>query len=124
MVSMAAFDLSEFVSDPSLNQLETCRKDDLFAIADHYGISVSTSLLKCDLKAVVVEGLISEGVFGLPPPVGLSNTLAPDSVADDGESEAMNALLSRWRRQLAACCLYPSCRGGVARGKNIHLTTD
>lgn len=36
------------------------------------------------------EGLISKGIFGLPPPIGLFTALAPDSTANDGENEAMD----------------------------------
>ena len=75
MVSMAAFDLEEFVANPTLGEFEKCRKAELFAIAAHYGISVATSLLKRELKLILLSGLTSKGVFDLPASVE-----DPDSV--------------------------------------------
>lgn len=40
-----------------------CRKEDLYAVASHYEISVFTSMKKSELKARVVSGLIEKGVF-------------------------------------------------------------
>lgn len=40
-----------------------CRKDDLYAVASHYEISVFKSMKKSELKARVVSGLIEKGVF-------------------------------------------------------------
>lgn len=66
---MATFDLNAFVSLPDLSQLDKCKKTELYDIANHYEISVSTSLGKAELKAVVLNGLISKGVIALPVPV-------------------------------------------------------
>lgn len=63
---MAGFDLNAFVFSPDLNQLDKCKKIELRDIADHYDISVSTSLGKAELKAVVLNGLVSKGVITLP----------------------------------------------------------
>lgn len=63
---MAGFDLNAFVFSPDLNQLDKCKKIELHDVADHYDISVSTSLGKAELKAVVLNGLISKGVITLP----------------------------------------------------------
>lgn len=40
-----------------------CRKDDLYAVASHYEISVFKSMKKSELKALVVSRLIEKGVF-------------------------------------------------------------
>jgi hypothetical protein len=66
VVAMATFDLNVFVSRPDLNQLDKCKKTELHAIANHYDISASTSLVKAELKAVVLDGLIGKGVIILP----------------------------------------------------------
>ncbi len=39
---MADFDLDTFVSAPSIEKLDKCRKNDLITIAAHYKISVTT----------------------------------------------------------------------------------
>lgn len=51
---MAAFNISMFVADPTLSQLDKCRKSNLHEIADDYGVSV------------LLDGLISKGVLSLP----------------------------------------------------------
>ena len=60
---MAAFDLHAFVSDPTLAQLERCKKRHLCEIARYYEISVSSALTKAELEAVVLEGLIKQGIL-------------------------------------------------------------
>ncbi len=60
---MATFDLNEFVNQPSAAVLEMCRKDDLFLISQHFEIPVSKTLLKKDLKACLLAGLISKNVL-------------------------------------------------------------
>lgn len=41
---MALLDMNQFVSKSSVEQLDKCRKDDLKAIADHFGFSVYSTL--------------------------------------------------------------------------------
>ncbi|XP_035864283.1 uncharacterized protein LOC118496498 [Sander lucioperca] len=65
---MAAFELSMFVSDPTSSKFDKCTKKDLREIAEYYGISVSVSLRKAELKAFVFPGLVSQGVFSLSAP--------------------------------------------------------
>ena len=67
MAGVTAFSVEEFVAEPALCKLDNGRKVNLFAIADHYGIQVSVSLLKKELKAAVVEGLVVEGLQRLWP---------------------------------------------------------
>lgn len=52
---MALLDINQFVSKPSVEQLDKCRKDDLKAIADHFVFSVYRGLVKKRLKLVVCE---------------------------------------------------------------------
>ncbi len=74
---MATFDLNVFLNQPSAAVLETCRKDDLFLISQYFEIPVSKTLLKKDLKACLVAGLISKNVL---PSV--------DNVSESAESGA------------------------------------
>ncbi len=43
---MVTFDLNEFINQPSAAVLETCRKDDLFLISQHFEIPFSKTLLR------------------------------------------------------------------------------
>ncbi len=51
VMSMATFDVNEFVAHPALNQFHKCGKSDLREIAEHYCILVSSSLAKKELNA-------------------------------------------------------------------------
>lgn len=63
--SMAAFIISKFVTDPLSTNIDKCRKSNLHDIADYYGVFVSSSLVKAELKVVLLDGLISKGVLSL-----------------------------------------------------------
>ncbi len=60
---MATFDLNDFIKQPSVEKLDNCQKDDLFVIAQHYETFVSRTLLKKDVKACLLAGLIEKGVL-------------------------------------------------------------
>ncbi|KAK7166228.1 hypothetical protein R3I93_006107 [Phoxinus phoxinus] len=60
---MATFELNQFMDQPNVEVLETCRKNDLFLIAQHYEISISRTLRKAEVKACLVASLITKGVF-------------------------------------------------------------
>ena len=62
---MAAFDLDGFISNPTLGKFDRCKKCDLYKLAEYYDISVSISLVKAELKAVLLESLISKGIISL-----------------------------------------------------------
>lgn len=62
-VHITMFVLNEFVGEPTIGKLDKCRKSDLFEIAEHYGIMMSTSLFKRELKAAVLEGFIAHNVL-------------------------------------------------------------
>lgn len=53
-VSMADFDLETFVSAPTVEQLDKCRKDDLLRIAAHFQIAVLKQRLKKEIKSTVI----------------------------------------------------------------------
>uniref|UniRef100_A0A669CSJ4 CCHC-type domain-containing protein n=1 Tax=Oreochromis niloticus TaxID=8128 RepID=A0A669CSJ4_ORENI len=62
---MATFDIVAFKENPSLVQLDACRKRDLHEMASFYGICVSTALRKAELKAALVSGLVEKGIVAL-----------------------------------------------------------
>ncbi|KAM7408136.1 hypothetical protein PAMA_002018 [Pampus argenteus] len=65
-VGIAAFNIDEFVANPSLVQLDKCKKSELREIAEYFGVAASGTLVKAELKAVVLDRLLAEGVLGLP----------------------------------------------------------
>ena len=62
--TMSTFDVEVFLGDPSVERLDACLKDDLYAIAAHFAVEASSSLLKAELKEVVVRLLVDNGVLG------------------------------------------------------------
>ena len=60
---MSTFDIEGFLCDPSVEQIDRCKKKDLYAIAAHFEFSVSPSLLKAELKEVVVRMLVQNKVL-------------------------------------------------------------
>ncbi|KAM3610073.1 uncharacterized protein V6R79_024870 [Siganus canaliculatus] len=67
------FDLTAFVSDPTIAGLDKLKKSDLWEIAQYYEVPVSSSLAKADLKAVVLDSLLNKGVLSLPAVAELSS---------------------------------------------------
>ncbi len=63
--SMAVFNREEFVANPTLKQLDLCRKVDLCLVANYFSISVSNTLVKSEMKEAVVSGLVQKGVLSL-----------------------------------------------------------
>lgn len=57
------FSLDDFVENPTHGQLINIRKVDWAAIAHHYEIPVTTSMRKEQLKNVVVESLVQQGIL-------------------------------------------------------------
>ncbi|XP_071346525.1 uncharacterized protein [Trachinotus anak] len=97
-----AFVLDEFVANPTWSQLDHCRKADLLAIADFYGIPVSTSLRKSDLKTVLLNGLTSKGILILPSDVetlgtgveGMDTILSGAGHSDSPVAEATECVVT------------------------------
>ncbi|XP_076608401.1 LOW QUALITY PROTEIN: uncharacterized protein LOC143333911 [Chaetodon auriga] len=62
----AMFDLESFLDTPTLEQLNSCGKDELAEIADHFSLTYSKSMLKRDLKALIIGKLVDMEVLVLP----------------------------------------------------------
>jgi len=62
---MAVFNREEFLANPTLNQLDLCRKVDLCFVATHFSIPVSSTLAKSEMKEAVVSGLVQKGILSL-----------------------------------------------------------
>ncbi|XP_076863849.1 uncharacterized protein LOC143516142 [Brachyhypopomus gauderio] len=61
---MAAFDIQAFLSCPSVECLDTCKKDQLLEIAEAVGLSLSRQLLKSEIKRNVIEHLTGLRLLG------------------------------------------------------------
>ncbi|GAA6112249.1 uncharacterized protein LOC110439519 [Tachysurus ichikawai] len=80
---MALFDLQTFIKGPSLEQLDRCRKDDLFAIAAHYKISIVRQARKEEIKHVVLQSLNELKVL-----LQIGDAVAEEA---DGETRSLGA---------------------------------
>ena len=60
------FDLDNLLANPSLTQLDGCRKDELVQVANHFRIPFPKQILKRNLKALIVGDLVEQGVIVLP----------------------------------------------------------
>jgi len=63
------FSVEKFLENPSLEELDGCRKDDLLMIASHFQISVKKQSLKNEIKSVVYSRLVEMNVLTLPEEV-------------------------------------------------------
>lgn len=75
------FELDHFAIQPSVQQLDICRKDDLLAIADLYQIQVIRGARKAEIKGVIYKHLIELGVLSQEREAGV----AFDMSASGGE---------------------------------------
>ncbi|XP_013856586.1 uncharacterized protein LOC106512535, partial [Austrofundulus limnaeus] len=57
------FSLDDFVLSPTLDKLEKCKKADLLIVANHFGVEVSYSARKADLKQTLCDQLVEKGVL-------------------------------------------------------------
>ena len=62
-MATSKFNLHDFISNPSHESLEACRKDDLLSLAGHFNLSISRALLKSEIRKLVVKRLTEEGVL-------------------------------------------------------------
>ncbi len=58
--------METFVSSPSVEQLDKCRKNDFINIAAYYRITVATQQLKREIKSAVIQRLVELGFLELP----------------------------------------------------------
>lgn len=65
---MTTFDLRSFLDNPSWEVFDKCRRVDLMTLADHYSVSIPQSLVKAEVKRLVLNVLLEEQVLVLPLP--------------------------------------------------------
>ncbi len=54
LLMMKVFNLQDFVICPSVEQINLCRKQDLFQIADHFQNVVNKQFLKEEIKQILI----------------------------------------------------------------------
>ncbi|KAJ8356399.1 hypothetical protein SKAU_G00191930 [Synaphobranchus kaupii] len=99
------FDLERFVDDPTLEQLDSCRKADLVLIAEYFKIDVSRSEMKCQIKTKVTEGLLKRQILfeGADPGEStLIKTESPDTTAQTRQFELEMRRLELREKELEA----------------------
>ncbi|TKS66044.1 hypothetical protein D9C73_000100 [Collichthys lucidus] len=109
---MAAFNIDEFVANPSLVQLDKCKKSELREIAEYFGVAASGTLVKAELKAVVLDRLLAEGVLGLP-------ALAESSEMTGGDDPLVGEAERGAEPRLAG--VTPDARSGKVEVKPLTL---
>ena len=55
---MASFDFAGYLANPSFEHLHRCRKADLVEIAVHFNVSFAKTILKSELKTLVIDNLV------------------------------------------------------------------
>ena len=91
---MSTFDLKSFLDNPLWEVFDKCRRVDLLTLADHYSVSIPQSLVKVEVKQLVLNVLLEEQVVVLPlpeptTPVGDVATPVSLSVSEnEGEDKA------------------------------------
>ena len=75
--------------EPSLKKLESLRKSDLIDIATKYKVKIKSGLTKAQLKAVLVQHFVAEGM------------LSTDSLDIDDESEEVVTSMKKFELKFA-----------------------
>lgn len=113
---MAAFNISTFIDNPTLrvrvSLFDKCKKSDLRLIAEHYGIFVPSALAKAELKAVILDGLISRGILSLLASVEASS-LGGGAVAASSPGEGPSDSPVKEASELPLCTHLPVRREGA-----------
>ncbi|KAL3992385.1 DnaJ-like proiein [Sarotherodon galilaeus] len=82
----AAFCLQHFIDAPSIEIINSCRKNDLLQIVDHFQLQVSKNLRKCDLKPLVVDKLVEAGVIQAPVLPVVSGVPSQAAVVEESQN--------------------------------------
>ncbi len=78
------FELEKFAIQPTAEQLDICRNDDLFSIANLYQITVPRGAVKHEIKDVIYKHLVEHGVLPEVSEAGVADQL-PVSVGEGAE---------------------------------------
>ncbi len=65
--------MENFATQPSVGQLDICRKDDLFLIADFYQIKVPRGAVKQEIKEVIYKHFVEHGVLSEESEAGVAD---------------------------------------------------
>ena len=80
-----------FIQSPSETLLDSCTKDQLLKIADHFGIEIAATRLKDTIKRILKATLMEEGVLASDEGKGLPSTMVSPggSLTFDQQKELM-----------------------------------
>ncbi|KAF3706922.1 hypothetical protein EXN66_Car000093 [Channa argus] len=62
------FNMDEFTINPTIEKLQRCTKADLFLIASFFDVPVPLNARKAEVRAILSEKLVEEGVVTMPKP--------------------------------------------------------
>lgn len=131
---MDTFDIERFRSDPSAEQINSCRKEDLFAIAASFELKVARSMRKAELRKAVVEMLVENGVLDTGDGANAAPSLSSSSPVEPDKEEVKatpRPLSAPWSCLLVAvgdqayhCCVVSTLDDGVGAvsGQGLAIT--
>lgn len=77
-----------FIETPSVDLFNQCRKVDLYSIADHFAIPVPRTVVKAELKRVLLTGLVDKQIFSLVSSSSSVESIAGDALVVDKTEES------------------------------------
>ncbi|XP_073768826.1 uncharacterized protein [Danio rerio] len=120
---MAEFDLNSFVSAPSVEQLDTFRKDDLLKIAEHFQIKISRQQLKREIKGVIVRHLKELGLLVLAESSPGADYVSADSAHMGAEEASETAVAEGYEAKAVLPPFEPFSPSEVESGGDVRLKT-
>ncbi|CAG6021938.1 unnamed protein product, partial [Menidia menidia] len=80
------FKVSAFLENPFWGELEVRRKEDLFLIAMHFELDVTKQIVKKEMKSVVSNKLVEEGLLSVcNSPCLTPNEILMPAVLEEGQ---------------------------------------
>ena len=58
-----SFNLEEFISSPTVEEINTLRKTDLLTIAQHYKLGATSATTKAQVKQMILQYFVDEEIF-------------------------------------------------------------
>ena len=58
-----SFNLEEFISSPTVEEINTLRKTDLLTIAHHYKLGATSATTKGQVKQMILQYFVDEEIF-------------------------------------------------------------
>ena len=94
------FNIQDFIENPSIEKVDSCRKDDLLCIASYYNIRVQKYGVKTEIKKKVMETLIELKVLDVP--INVEHASAASSPDDSVLGACASSVLEKQGERLDA----------------------